>query len=64
LSGRRARPLRDVVLLNSAASLIIAGRAGGCATGPNWRRNRSMAAAARQVLERLVAATNGQRPMS
>jgi anthranilate phosphoribosyltransferase len=57
LGGARG-PLRDIVLLNSAASLIIAGRAGSLRDGADMAAHSIDAGAARQVLERLVAATN------
>jgi anthranilate phosphoribosyltransferase len=58
LGGARG-PLRDIVLLNSAAALLVAGRA------ENLRRGAEMAAetidsgAATRVLDQLVAMTNG-----
>jgi anthranilate phosphoribosyltransferase len=51
-------PLRDVVLLNSAASLIIAGRAESLRQGADLAVQSIDSGAARRVLERLVAATN------
>ena len=52
-------PLRDIVLLNAAAALIVAGRAGDLREGVgDRRRHRSTAARRRGVLERLVAETN------
>ena len=58
LGGARG-PLRDIVLLNSAAALVVAGRRrDACATAPSIAaavdRQRRGAA---QVLDRLVAAT-------
>ena len=51
-------PLRDVVLLNSAASLIVAGRVANLREGADMAARSIDAGAARQVLERLAAATN------
>ena len=49
-------PLRDIVLLNSGAALIVAGRADDAAqTASSSPPGRSTAGAARRVLERLVA---------
>jgi anthranilate phosphoribosyltransferase len=58
LLGGAPGPLRDIVLLNSAASLIIAGRAERLREGVSLAANSIDGGAARQVLERLVAATN------
>ena len=51
-------PLRDIVLLNSAASLIIAGRTEKLRDGIDLAAQSIDRGAARQVLDRLVAATN------
>ncbi|MBV8492678.1 MAG: anthranilate phosphoribosyltransferase, partial [Alphaproteobacteria bacterium] len=59
LLGGAHGPLRDVVLLNSAAALVIAGRADSLRTGAEVAAQSIDSGAARQVLERLVAATTG-----
>ena len=51
-------PVRDIVLLNSAAALVVAGRVGGLRDGADMARQAIDSGAAREVLERLVAATN------
>jgi anthranilate phosphoribosyltransferase len=51
--------LRDIVLLNSAASLIIAGRTKTLRDGIDLAARSIDRGLARQVLDRLVAATNG-----
>jgi len=51
-------PLRDVVLLNSAAALVIAGRAADLTTGIELAARSLDSGAARRVLEDLVARTN------
>jgi anthranilate phosphoribosyltransferase len=50
--------LRDVVLLNSAAGLVVAGRADNLRDGAELAAQSIDSGAARQVLERLIAATN------
>jgi anthranilate phosphoribosyltransferase len=50
--------LRDIVLLNSAAGLVVAGRADNLRDGAELAARSIDSGAARQVLERLVAATN------
>ena len=61
LLGGAGGPLRDIVLLNSAAALIVAGRAEDRSRrASSSPRSRSIAGAARRVLERLVAATNAR----
>jgi anthranilate phosphoribosyltransferase len=57
LAGARG-PLRDVVLLNAAAALVVAGRAEDLRHGADIAAASIDGAAARQVLERLVAMTN------
>ncbi len=57
LGGARGA-LRDVVLLNSAAALIVAGRAEDLRAGVTMAAGALDSGAARQVLERLVAMTN------
>ena len=51
-------PLRDIVLLNSGAALLIAGRAASLEAGIELAARSLDAGAARQVLEDLVARTN------
>jgi anthranilate phosphoribosyltransferase len=57
LEGRRG-PLRDVVLLNSAAALIVAGRARDLRQGVDQAADAIDNGAARRALDRLVAITN------
>jgi anthranilate phosphoribosyltransferase len=58
LLGGAHGPLRDVVLLNSAAALIVAGRVADLRDGADLAARAIDSGAARQVLDRLVAATN------
>jgi anthranilate phosphoribosyltransferase len=51
-------PLRDIVLLNSGAALVIAGRAADLASGIELAARSLDSGAARRVLEALVARTN------
>jgi anthranilate phosphoribosyltransferase len=51
-------PLRDIVLLNSGAALVVAGRATGLEAGIELAARSLDSGAARQVLEDLVARTN------
>ena len=51
-------PLRDVVLLNSGAALLVAGRAANLADGAELAARSINSGAARQVLDDLVARTN------
>jgi len=60
LLGDSPGPLRDVVLLNSAASLIVAGRAASLRGGAELAAQSIDTGAARGVLEKLVAMTNGR----
>jgi len=60
LLGGSPGPLRDVVLLNSAASLIVAGRAASLRGGAELAAQSIDTGAARGVLEKLVAMTNGR----
>ena len=60
LLGGSPGPLRDVVLLNSAASLIVAGRATSLRQGAELAAQSIDRGAARGVLERLIAATNSK----
>jgi anthranilate phosphoribosyltransferase len=55
-------PLRDIVLLNSAAALIIAGKAGDLRSGMALGAQSIASGQARRALERLVAITNGAPP--
>jgi anthranilate phosphoribosyltransferase len=52
-------PLRDIVLLNSAAALLVAGRAADLAAGIALAARSIDSGAARRVLRDLVALTNG-----
>ena len=61
LDGRRG-PLRDIVLLNSAAALIVAGRARDLRRGVDQAAQAIDEGKARRVLEKLVAITNGRAP--
>jgi anthranilate phosphoribosyltransferase len=58
LLGGAAGPLRDVVLLNSAAALVVAGRATAFRDGMTLAGNALDSGAASQVLDRLIAETN------
>src|SRR5437867_7793404 len=60
LLGGATGPLRDIVLLNSAAALIIAGRVDNLRAGAEVAAQAIDSGAARQVLEKLIAATNGR----
>jgi anthranilate phosphoribosyltransferase len=57
LDGARG-PLRDVVLLNSAAALVVAGRAEDLRAGIATAARALDSGVARDVLDRLVAMTN------
>ncbi len=57
LAGARG-PLRDIVLLNSAAALVVAGRAEDLRDGADLAARAIDSGAARDVLDRLVAMTN------
>ncbi len=59
LDGRRG-PLRDIVLLNSAAALIVAGRAHDLRQGVDQAAGSIDEGKARRVLQQLVAITNGR----
>jgi anthranilate phosphoribosyltransferase len=59
LEGQRG-PLRDIVLLNSAAALIVAGRARDLRQGVDQAAEAIDAGKARRVLEKLVAITTGR----
>ncbi|HEV8030096.1 MAG TPA: anthranilate phosphoribosyltransferase [Stellaceae bacterium] len=60
LLGGSHGPLRDIVLLNSAASLIVAGRADNLRDGADLAAQSIDTGAARQVLDKLVAMTNAK----
>jgi anthranilate phosphoribosyltransferase len=51
-------PRRDIVLLNSGAALLVAGRASGLADGIELAARSLDSGAARQVLDDLIARTN------
>ncbi len=51
-------PYRDIVLLNGAAALVVAGRVANLRDGVGVAREAIDGGAARRVLERLVALTN------
>jgi anthranilate phosphoribosyltransferase len=59
LDGRRG-PLRDIVLLNAAAALVVAGRARDLRQGVDQAASAIDSGAARRCLERLIAITNGR----
>jgi anthranilate phosphoribosyltransferase len=58
LLGGAHGKLRDIVLLNSAAALVVAGRAGDLREGAGMAARTIDGGMARQLLDRLVAATN------
>jgi anthranilate phosphoribosyltransferase len=58
LLGGAHGPLRDIVLLNSAAALIVAGRTDNLRAGAKKAAQAIDSGVARQVLEKLIAATN------
>ena len=58
LLGGAEGPYRDIVLLNAAAALIVAGRANDLKEGVAMAREAIDSGAARLVLEQLVAITN------
>src|SRR5437588_372571 len=57
LGGARG-PLRDIVLLNSGAALVVAGRADNLRHGADMAATTFDSGAAAKVLDRLVAITN------
>jgi anthranilate phosphoribosyltransferase len=59
LLGGAKGPVRDIVLLNSAAALVVADRAESLRAGAGLAAAAIDGGAARQVLDRLVALTNG-----
>ena len=54
--------LRDIVLLNSAAALVISGRTGDLAAGVELAAQAIDEGKSRETLEKLVAITNGSSP--
>jgi anthranilate phosphoribosyltransferase len=58
LLGGAEGPLRDIVLLNASASLIVAGKADGLKDGVRLAAQSIDSGAAAKVLDRLVAETN------
>jgi anthranilate phosphoribosyltransferase len=63
LDGEKSAP-RDIVMLNAAASLLIAGRAASIADGVRQAGEAIDRGAASQVLERLVRVSNAGRGVS
>lgn len=61
LDGRHGA-YRDIVLMNAAAALIVAGRAGNLKEGVAQGAEAIDSGRARKVLERLVTVTGGKRP--
>jgi anthranilate phosphoribosyltransferase len=61
LLAGKAGPYRDIVLLNSAAALLIAGKAGDLKSGAALAASAIDSGKAKAVLAQLVAITN--RPM-
>jgi anthranilate phosphoribosyltransferase len=61
LDGEKG-PLRDIVLLNSAATLVISGRTGDLAAGVELAAQAIDEGKSRETLEKLVAITNGSSP--
>jgi len=57
LSGRKG-PFRDIVLLNSAAALVVAGKASNLVDGVALASHSVESGAARRALEKLVTITN------
>jgi len=51
-------PIRDIVLLNTAAALIVAGKAKDLKEGVSIGAKSIASGAAKQSLEKLVAITN------
>jgi anthranilate phosphoribosyltransferase len=60
--GGEEGPIRDIVLLNSAAALIVGGKAEDLKEGVKLAAQSIDSGRARGVLERLVALTNGAVP--
>ena len=59
LAGR-CGPARDIVTLNAAAAIVVAGRAGDIPAGLEQARRSIDSGAARGALERLIALSNGK----
>ena len=59
LAGRRG-PARDIVTLNAAAAIVVAGRAGDIPAGLEQARRSIDSGAARGALERLITLSNGK----
>jgi anthranilate phosphoribosyltransferase len=62
LLGGAGGPLRDIVLLNSGAALVVAGRAASLAEGIELAALSLDTGAARRVLEQLAERTNAPAP--
>ena len=60
LLGGAHGPLRDIVLLNSAAALVVAGRVDILRDGAELAAQSIDSGGARQVLDKLVAMTNAE----
>src|SRR5665213_3709062 len=60
LLGGQAGKLRDIVLLNAAAALVVAGRAEDLTAGVRRAAQSISSGAATQALEKLIAITNGR----
>jgi anthranilate phosphoribosyltransferase len=56
----RGGPYRDIVVLNSAAALVVAGKAGDLKTGAELALDTIMAGRAAKTLAALVALSNGK----
>jgi anthranilate phosphoribosyltransferase len=56
--GGEPGPFRDIVLLNAAAALIVAGKAASLGDGVERAARAIDTGAAAQALDRLVAVTN------
>jgi len=54
----KAGPFRDIVLMNAAAALIVAGKAANLADGVDRAMRAIDGGAAAQALEKLIAITN------
>jgi anthranilate phosphoribosyltransferase len=59
LAGEKG-PYRDIVLLNTAAALIVAGKAGDLASGVKLAAESIDGGNAAKVLQRLIAVSNGK----
>ncbi len=58
----RGGPYRDIAVLNSAAALVIAGKAEDLKTGADMARNALTNGHAAKTLAALIAITNGKQP--